>query len=92
MPTSLVSTGVQFPNNTIQTTAANGTVTSVTISAGTGLSGGGTITSSGTISLTNAGVTSISAGTGITVSASTGSITISSSAGATQLPMVFTAF
>ena len=55
---------------------AVGTVTSVSVSAGTGMSGGGTVTSSGTITLTNAGVTSVTAGTGISVSASTGGVTI----------------
>jgi hypothetical protein len=35
-------------------TANTGTVTSITVSAGSGLSGGGTVTTSGTITLTNA--------------------------------------
>ena len=52
MPTTLTSTGVQFPDGTVQTTRAvsggTGTVTSIT--AGAGLAGG-TITGSGTISL-----------------------------------------
>jgi len=55
-------------------------ISSVTVSAGTGMSGGGTITgASGTVTLTNAGVTGLSSsGTGnLTVSASTGSITVS---------------
>lgn len=54
----------------------NGTVTSVT--CGTGLSGG-TITTSGTC--TNAGVTSIIAGSNISVSGATGAVTISSTGG-----------
>ena len=53
----------------------------ITISAGTGMSGGGSFTlnqnSNETITLTNAGVTSVAAGAGIDVSASTGSVTIS---------------
>jgi len=49
---------------------------SVTVTAGTGMSGGGAVSLGGTITLTNAGVTSATAGTGITVSASTGAITI----------------
>ena len=53
----------------------------ITISAGTGMSGGGSFTlnqnSNETITLTNAGVTSVSAGAGIDVSGSTGSVTIS---------------
>ena len=53
----------------------------ITISAGTGMSGGGSFTlnqnSNETITLTNAGVTSLSAGAGIDVSGSTGAVTIS---------------
>ena len=53
----------------------------ITITASTGLSGGGSFTlnqnSNETITLTNAGVTSVSAGAGIDVSGSTGSVTIS---------------
>lgn len=58
-------------------TSNTGTVTSVTVSAGTGMSGGGTVTSSGTITLNNAGVTSNVAGTGVSVSGATGAVTIS---------------
>jgi len=49
---------------------------SITVTAGTGMSGGGSVSLGGSVTLTNAGVTSVSAGTGITVSASTGSITV----------------
>lgn len=63
-----------------QTFPGTGTVSSVQVSAGTGLSGGGTVTSSGTITLSNAGVTSLTAGTGISVSGSTGAVTIASTA------------
>ena len=53
----------------------------ITITASTGLSGGGSFTlnqnSNETITLTNAGVTSVSAGEGIDVSGSTGAVTIS---------------
>jgi hypothetical protein len=56
----------------------NRVITSVTANAGSGLSGGGTITgSSGTVTFTNTGVLSVTAGTGITVSTSTGAVTIS---------------
>jgi len=48
MATTLTNTGVQFPDATTQTTAATGSVSSV--ATGSGLSGG-TITTSGTISL-----------------------------------------
>lgn len=68
MAVSLVSTGITFPDATTQTTKA--TVNSVTVAAGTGLSGGGTVTTSGTITLTNAGVTSVNGQTGaVTVAA-----------------------
>ena len=50
---------------------------SVTVTAGTGLSGGGTVSLGGTITLTNAGVTSITAGTGISVTGANGAKTIS---------------
>jgi hypothetical protein len=54
-------------------------ITSVTITPNGGLVGGGTITGpSGTITLTNVGVTSINTGSGISVSTSTGSVTIAS--------------
>ena len=49
---------------------------SITVSAGTGLSGGGTVALGGTTTLSNAGVTSVIAGTGVTVNSSTGSVTI----------------
>lgn len=53
----------------------------ITINAGTGMSGGGSFTlnqnSNETITLTNAGVTSVAAGAGIDVSGSTGAVTIS---------------
>jgi len=58
----------------------NGALTnsSVTVTAGTGLSGGGTVALGGTITLTNAGVTSFSTGTtGLSVNASTGNLTLS---------------
>jgi hypothetical protein len=63
---------------------------SVTVSAGTGMSGGGAVSLGGSITLTNAGVTSVTAGTGISVSASTGGVTITSTAGGTT--MLFAAF
>ena len=46
------------------------------------MSGGGTVSLGGSITLTNAGVTSITAGSGIAVSGSTGAITISAGGGA----------
>jgi hypothetical protein len=62
---------------------ASGTVTSVGISAGTGLQvSGSPVTGSGTISLTNTGVTRITAGAGLGVSSATGEVTIYSTGGA----------
>ena len=52
------------------------TNSSVTVSAGTGMSGGGAVALGSTVTLTNAGVTSNVAGTGIGVSAGTGAVTI----------------
>ena len=56
----------------------NGALTnsSLTVTAGTGMSGGGAVSLGGTVTLTNAGVTSIVAGTGISISGSTGAVTI----------------
>jgi hypothetical protein len=74
-------------STTIPTTALSGTITnaqltnnSITVTAGSGLSGGGSVALGGTTTLTNAGVTNIVAGTGITVNAATGSVTINSTA------------
>ena len=53
---------------------------SITVTAGNGLSGGGSVALGGSTTLTNAGVTNIVAGTGITVNAATGSVTINSTA------------
>jgi hypothetical protein len=49
---------------------------SVTVTAGTGMTGGGLVSLGGTITLNNAGVTSNVAGTGISVSSATGASTI----------------
>jgi hypothetical protein len=57
---------------------------SITVTAGTGMSGGGAVSLGGTVTLTNTGVTSASAGTGISVSASTGAVTITNT-GVTSL-------
>jgi len=67
------------------TSAANaasvGTVTSVGVTPGTGISvTGSPITTSGSITLTNTGVTRVSAGTGISLSGANGNVTISTTA------------
>ena len=58
--------------------ATTGTVTSVGLSPGQGIGiSGGPVTSSGNITVTNTGVTRITAGTGITLSSGNGNVTIS---------------
>jgi hypothetical protein len=58
---------------------AGGTVTSVNLTAGDGVSvAGGPVTSSGNITVTNTGVTRLNAGDGITLSGSNGVVTVSS--------------
>jgi len=62
----------------ISNTPGVGTVTGVTIQSGSGIGiSGGTITTSGTITVVNTGVTSIRQGTGISLTGTTGDITIS---------------
>ena len=58
---------------------------SVTVSAGTGMSGGGAVALGSSVTLTNAGVTSLTAGSGISVSGSTGGVTISATGGVSGL-------
>jgi hypothetical protein len=61
----------------ISNISSTGTVTSVAVTAGDGISiTGSPITESGTISIVNTGVTQLTAGPGITLSGSKGSITI----------------
>lgn len=55
------------------------TNSSITVTAGSGMSGGGSVSLGGTVTLTNAGVTSAVAGTNISVSGGTGAVTISTS-------------
>ena len=57
--------------------SVSGTVTSVGLSAGSGIQiGGGPITTSGIMSVTNTGVTRITAGTNVTVTQETGEVRI----------------
>lgn len=55
------------------------TNSSVTVTAGSGLAGGGSVSLGGSVTLTNAGVTGVTAGSGITLSSTTGSVLISNS-------------
>ena len=74
----------QFANNLNTSGATSNTGlqnSAVTVTAGTGMSGGGSVALGSSVTLTNAGVTSVAAGTGIAVSASTGAVTISASGG-----------
>ena len=49
----------------------------ITVTAGTGMSGGGSMNLGGSVTLTNAGVTSVVSGTGVGVSGATGAVTVS---------------
>lgn len=58
--------------------STSGTVTSIGVTPGTGVSvSGSPITTSGNITITNTGVTRLSAGTGIALSGSNGNVTVS---------------
>lgn len=62
--------------------AVSGTVTSVAVQSGNGLSvSGSPITSNGTITINNTGVTSIVAGSGIAINQSNGAVTITNTGG-----------
>lgn len=62
----------------ISNAISTGTVTSVAVSPGTGIQvTGSPITSNGTITITNTGVTRLSAGSGVSLSGSNGNVTIS---------------
>jgi len=66
------------------------TNSSVTVTAGTGMSGGGAVALGSSVTLTNAGVTSIVAGTGISISGATGAVTVTNSGGAPGMVLVQT--
>jgi hypothetical protein len=73
----------QFANN-LNTSGATSNAglqnSAVTVTAGTGMSGGGSVALGSSVTLTNAGVTSIVAGTGISVSSATGAVTVTNTA------------
>lgn len=81
---AMTATGLTFPDSSIQTTAATGTVTSVDLTAGTGISvSGGPITSSGSITVTNSApdqTVVLNSGTGISTSGTYPNFTITNSA------------
>ena len=67
---------------TVANGASSGTVTSVGVAGGNGIAvGGSPVTTTGVITVTNTGVTSIVAGTGITINQSNGAVTINSTGG-----------
>jgi hypothetical protein len=74
-------------SGTVSTAQLSGTVgnnqlanNSITVNAGTGLSGGGAAPLGGFTTLNNAGVTALTGGGGVTVSAASGSVTLGSTA------------
>jgi hypothetical protein len=69
-------------------TVGNGQLanSSITVNAGTGLSGGGAVALGGSTTLNNAGVTSLAGGGGVTVSASSGAVTLGSTATSADTP------
>ena len=72
----------QFANNLNSSGATSNSGlqnSSVTVVAGTGMSGGGAVALGASVTLTNAGVTSIVAGTGISISGATGAVTVTNS-------------
>ena len=75
----------QFANNLNTSGATSNTGlqnSAVTVTAGTGMSGGGSVALGSSVTLTNAGVTSIVAGTGISVSGATGAVTVTNTSSA----------
>jgi hypothetical protein len=63
---------------------------SVTVTAGTGMSGGGAVALGGSVTLTNAGVTSVTGAGTVSVSASTGAVTITGTGGSGSVTSVAT--
>ena len=78
--TNIISTSATILNSLYAGSlydSGNRVITAVTVSAGTGLVGGGTINgTSGTVTLTNTGVLSVVAGTDTAISTSTGNVLI----------------
>lgn len=72
-------TGSLNGSNIVSASVANSKLANnfVTISAGTGMSGGGTVPLGSSVTLTNAGVTQLTGGTGVSLSGATGALTVS---------------
>jgi hypothetical protein len=86
-PYAIFAAGASNLNGTISASQLTGSVlnsqlahNSITVNAGTALSGGGTAALGGSVTLNNAGVTALTGGGGVTVSASSGSVTLGSTA------------
>jgi hypothetical protein len=78
IPSGIVSGSSQIAFSGVTGTVSNAQLanSAVTVTAGTGLSGGGAVSLGSSVTLNNAGVTSNVAGTGISVSGATGAVTI----------------
>ena len=84
---SMSSWTIKEGNGTESTSVTNGET--VTIAQGTGIQSEMTSTSSGgTITITNTGVTSLTASTGISLTSSTGAVTIANSSPDTGVPAI----
>ena len=77
-------------NTSGATTNAGLQNSSVTVTAGTGMSGGGAVALGSSVTLTNAGVTSVTGAGTVSVSASTGSVTITGTGGSGTVTSVAT--
>jgi hypothetical protein len=80
-------TATAVPASGITGSISNGQLanSSLTVTAGAGMSGGGSVALGNSLTLTNAGVTSIIAGTGISVSGATGAVTVTNAGYASPL-------
>ena len=77
-------------NTSGATTNAGLQNSAVTVTAGTGMSGGGAVSLGSAVTLTNAGVTSLTGAGNVTVSASTGAVTITGTGGSGTVTSVAT--
>ena len=77
-------------NTSGATTNAGLQNSAVTVTAGTGMSGGGAVSLGSAVTLTNAGVTSVTGAGNVTVSASTGAVTITGTGGSGTVTSIAT--